>query len=357
MPEIKQWLRLDPLDTLFFRGSEPMLAGESHEVASRFPPLPSTLVGALVTAILAQRDLLKDWVSGNIQEIHNDYPLLGKPPETIEESYQPGFQVAGPILLATLQNTQQECFFPAPAHWFAANGKGGSCIDVQRADLPDEMFAALPLKGTVPRPVWVKKPLASDLKSVIGRWANRAAFEVMKKGQGKLKQYECLSKVPSGVPLLMEQRVFTQPEKRMGIALEAHRRPRRGHLYLAAHQRLAPGVQLLLGLSEELAPAYLDNSGLLQLGGENRLVHYEVLTQAPPLPQGNGPWHLALTAVPLTSLKKFGLDGRPRVSGSLLRVAGWDVKHGFHKPVTAYLPAGTVIHHPEGNLPFGFLPL
>jgi CRISPR-associated protein Cmr3 len=41
--EIRQWIEIDPLDTLFFRGSEPMVAGESHEVGSLFPPIESIL--------------------------------------------------------------------------------------------------------------------------------------------------------------------------------------------------------------------------------------------------------------------------------------------------------------------------
>lgn len=360
MADIKQWLRLEPLDTLFFRGSEPMLAGESHEVASRFPPLPGTLVGAVVTTILAQRGLLKDWLAGRLSQIHQDYPLLGEPPEEAGQSYHPRFQVAGPLLAAPVKNGREECFLPAPALWFAAKEASGKMevLTVQQAEpLPAEEVLKLGLTGSILEPVWIKNPEASDLKSLAGHWVNPAALQAMKGGRTEIRQCRCLEEVTPGEPAVLPQKALSAEENRVGIALEKHRRPRRGHFYVAAHQRLAPGVRLVVGLSEPLAPHYLDNSGLMQLGGENRLVRYEVLTTPPPLPPGRGPWFLALAAFPLERLKTLNLDHLPRVSGPLLRVAGWDLKHGFHKPVTAYLPAGTVIHAPEREMPFGFIPL
>ncbi len=359
MAEIKQWLRLEPLDTLFFRGSEPMLAGESHEVASRFPPMPATLVGALVTTILGQRGLLKEWTAGRLQKIRQDYPLLGEPPVREEDTYQPGFQVAGPLLVGPVKGGQEECFFPAPAHWFAAKGKAGpvGSLRVQQAELLPPEGHQLKLSGSVPHPVWVRRPLASDLESVAGHWVNRAAVEAMHGGQGSLRLCRCLEEVSAKEPVLLPQTALADREERVGIALEPHRRPKRGHFYVAAHQRLAPEVTLLVGLSEILAPHYLDDSGLMQLGGENRLVRYEVCSEVSALPLGRGPWNLALNPIPLGVLEKWGLQDSPRVSGPLLRIAGWDLKKGFHKPVTAYLPAGTVIHQPQGEMPFGFMPL
>lgn len=359
MAEIKQWLRLDPLDTLFFRGSEPMLAGESHEVASRFPPLPGTLTGALVTTILSQRGLLKDWLAGRLSQIQQNFPLLGEPPEKAGKTYQAKFQVAGPLLVAPVKPGREECFFPAPAHWFAAKKPtaNGETLTVQVAGpLPPEA-QGLHLTGTVPNPVWIRNPEASDLESLAGRWVNAAAFEAMKDGKGTIRQCSCLEEVANGEPAVLSQAALADREERVGIALEFHRRPKRGHFYVAAHQRLAPGVSLLVGLSEVLAGHYLDKSGLMQLGGENRLVRYEVRSSGPALPSGPGPWFLALNPFPYAALGKWGLQDRPRVSGPLLRVAGWDLKHGFHKPITTYFPAGTVIHQPEGEMPFGFRPL
>jgi CRISPR-associated protein Cmr3 len=360
MFEIKQWLRLEPLDTLFFRGSEPMLAGESHEVASRFPPMPSTLVGALATAILTQRGLLHNWTTGRLDNIQQTYPLLGEPPPNSEQPYKPGFQVAGPLLLAPVREGREECFLPPPAHWFASKEALGKadCLTVQQAELLPEEAQKLHLIGSMTNPVWIRHPAASDLESLAGRWVNPAAFEAMKTGAGELKQFRTLEKVIAGEPVLLEQKALADREDRVGIALELNRRTHRGHFYLAAHQRLAPGVSLLVGLSEPLADRYLDPVGLLQLGGENRLVRYEVLSTSPPLPQGLGPWFLALAPFPLGRMQTAGLNDRPRVSGPLLRLAGWDLRHGFHKPVTAFLPAGTVIHAgPEFTVPFGFIPL
>ena len=52
------WIEIDPLDTLFFGGTESMVAGENHEADTMFPPMPATLTGAVRSAILGQKGIL-----------------------------------------------------------------------------------------------------------------------------------------------------------------------------------------------------------------------------------------------------------------------------------------------------------
>jgi CRISPR-associated protein Cmr3 len=114
---------------------------------------------------------------------------------------------------------------------------------------------------------------------------------------------------------------------------------------------------MLIGLSEELVPEYLDPEGLLHLGGEQRLVQYRLRTEKVPLPPMSTGWALALAPVEFDLLRQMDLINRPRASGSILRMAGWDMKNSFHKPVKAYLPAGSVIEASDrlDTLPFGFI--
>lgn len=77
------WLRLEPNDTLFFRGPEPFNAGESRYVESEFPPTPRTLQGALRAAVLEANGVdMREYVAG---EAHG--PLieaLGRADEEIK---------------------------------------------------------------------------------------------------------------------------------------------------------------------------------------------------------------------------------------------------------------------------------
>lgn len=376
MQEIRQWLLLDPLDTLFFRGGEAMIAGEDHEVTTVFPPLPSTLAGALCTAALLQRGLLSRFLAaGAADPALPDYPLLGRPGA-------PALQVLGPLFQVTTRDGTPEYFFPAPAHWFITSaaeeqckkliarpeeerekGEGGKEkkeveVEVRVGEVRKEIYDSLGLRGTVSQPVWVQNPPADDPKSLTGFWANRAAFEAVAKGD----KVFCspLEELVAGRPTVLPLSGLYVRESRVGIALErATRRVRRGHLYSTTQVRLLPQVKIVAGLDQELIPPYLDPEGLLVLGGEQRVAHYQELTSGPALPQGNSDWLLALMPQPFALLVQQGWRDKPRASGPLVRRGGWDLHKQFHKDTVAYLPAGTVIKVEDRHaaLPFGFLRL
>ena len=152
MNTIKQWLRLTPVDTLFFKGSEPMVAGQNHEAATVFPPMPETIMGAIRAAILGQRRIsLRDFLNGD-KEKYAEHPCLGIPEK-------PGFELAGPVFEVT--GSKRDIFLPAPAHWFAdsfKNMKADDVVPVRPAQVCSSRFKTLGLKGSVPAPLWVLKP-------------------------------------------------------------------------------------------------------------------------------------------------------------------------------------------------------
>lgn len=346
----KQWLRLTPVDTLLFKGSEPMVAGENHEARSTFPPMPATLLGALRTAILCQRGIEpRDYLSNDIkiaQGILADYPLLGSPEA-------PGFEVFGPLL--AVSGGCPDVFFPAPAHWFTSTRPDedeSRVLTVSAAENVDQHLTALGLIGSVERPAWVARPPRGDMKSLAGWWVNRRALQVAEQPRFSLKVLGDLSELDPKQPSLAGLDLFMAVEARTGIAMDyGNRRVRQGYLYTFRQVRLQSQVHMLVGLSAELVPNHLDAGGILQLGGERRYVCYQQAA-GPELPKGCSSWALAINPIECGRFESW-FQTLPHVSGPLLRMAGWDLKVGFHKPVHSYYPAGTAVLLDQQQLPSG----
>lgn len=360
MTKPKQWLLLDPLDTLFFRDAQSMTAGESHEVHSFFPPMPSTLVGALRTAVLMQRKLdFQDFTKhdGPSQRITDDFPLLGTPKAA-------GFDVFGPLLVVKTTAGLLNWLFPAPANWLTessltlSKGCMERLVEIAVADrIPEEVGRRLGLCGTVSNPVWVTNPRATTLKSLTGFWANKAGLEKVAAGTHCLTLHGSTETVSLTEPALLPSNALVASETRVGIAMDASsRRVKKGHLYSATHARLKAEVSMAVGLSDALVTDYLDASGVLQLGGETRMVRYDRFIEEPVLPNGKSSWIMAVNSVPYSVLLEQRFEGLPRCSGSLIRMGGWDMQKGFHKDMCALLPPGTVIKvEDERPIPFGFI--
>lgn len=352
MKTIRQWIEIDPLDTLFFKSSEPMVAGQNHEVKTVFPPMPTTLMGAIRTAILLQRDVLSEFLqTGAPPEAH---PILGAP-----ES--PGFEVTGPLFAWGEKKTDHEFFFPAPALWFGnvKKAEDGEAVVIRAGRTVEKESQKLGLKGSVATPVWRNDGNEADVKPLTGFWANPAAFSAVADGKSEIILKTELTHLKPRTPYILPLSAFHQTEERVGIALDAeagNRRVRPGHLYSTTHVRLTPGVRLWVGISETAAPDHLDPVGTFPLGGEQRLVRYQARTdEVSPPAEAKTPWAMSLAPIPCSRLEVWGWAEWPRVSGPLIRMGGWDMKKGFHKPMTAFYPAGTTIRVGDAELPFGFI--
>ncbi|MEW6750604.1 MAG: type III-B CRISPR module-associated Cmr3 family protein [Candidatus Latescibacterota bacterium] len=349
---IEQWLRIEPLDTLFFKGAEPMIAGVNHEVGTIFPPMPQTLVGAIRGAILGQRRIdPQAFMAGTAAEARQ-HPLLGTPEAA-------GFRVLGPLFEVEQPAGGSVLLCPAPAHWLADLDatRPGEPLRIQTARPMAAAVAALGLASSTSEPLLVPEPASDRLRSLAGWWANPAAFAAVGADGADVPFLGRVDDLTAG-PAILPLAALAVRETRVGIALTPGlRRVRQGHLYGTTHVRLCKGVRLVAGLSARLAPVTLDRHGILQLGGEQRVASYQCLDQdAFRLPAGAGGWAVALMPVPWRELASSALAGLPRASGPLLRMGGWDMKERFHKPTTAYLPAGTAIRRIGGEaVPFGFI--
>ncbi len=351
MSTATQWILIDPLDTLFFKGSEPMVAGENHEVRSVFPPVPSTLRGAICSAILRQRGIdPAEFVKA--PKGLSSLPLLG----TAEKL---GIEVIGPLLHLTLKDGGEDWFFSAPANWFAKVpdnlDEGPREIEVSVADVREGGYSHLGITGSNPFPAMVMDPKDQDMKSLSGFWTNATALDAIARGKPSIRVHGTIERMRVAEPIIAPLSAFYCFESRIGIALEDHtRRVKRGHLYSTTHARLESGVRLGLGMKSSLIPSHLNRQGTLQLGGEQRVCRYEQLPQGPSFTTGRTAWVMSLSVLPFRELKD--LENLPRVSGAIIRMGGWDMQKHFHKPMRAYLPQGTVIRiGEETSIPEGFI--
>lgn len=93
---------LQPNDTFFFRDGRPFTKGEQFEGHSIFPPLPSTILGALRSAYIAEFGNLSLFYSGKMQD------MIGTP-----ESLCDAIRLHS-VFLASSRDNRLEMFFPAP---------------------------------------------------------------------------------------------------------------------------------------------------------------------------------------------------------------------------------------------------
>lgn len=359
MQPVKQWLELKPVDTLFFRGSDPLVAGEGASVASLFPPMPSTITGALVTTILRQRNIPPEVFLASDEgtsSIASEYPFLGSP-------QKPGFRIVGPLMSASVGGGVRMVLYPVPATWFAGEmplreEKGVVPLIVQKAGLLDEgIVNRFNLRGSVRQALFVTAPNETGMKSLSGNYANEAALQESQ-GKDRFEVHLCgrLENAVHDRPCIIQPAALWSRERRVGIELEPHaRRTKTGQLYSADHVRMHRGVSLMVGLSEDLCPTHLDYEGLMQLGGERRLVTYMVIKEPMHIYEGSSEWMMALAHVPVRCLAEIGMDNLPRASTKAFKAGGWDMKKRFHKPTVQYLPPGTAIMVGSGSVPFGFM--
>jgi len=327
------WIEIDPVDTLFFKGTESMVAGENHEADTMFPPMPTTLTGSVRTAILRQNNIPPSDYIANSEKWVEQYPLLGSPEKA-------GFSLVGPLF--RIDNTT---LYPAPAHWMADisdNVTDGTKVNVQTGTPFTDN--SLGLTSSVDAPFWIRHPVAAEMNSLAGYWVTDNCFKEMVSGSGAFVLHRKCQDLENNEAAIFSVNDLFHREERVGIALTCMRTAKEGHLYSTVHVRMQAGVRLLIGL-QSVHFFCLDTQGIIQLGGEQRMCSYSLVKPAdlPVNPEGQ----LLFALSPIPAKLPQSLYDQPRSSGKLLRVGGWDMKEKFHKPLVAWLPAGTVIQKNE----------
>ncbi|SRR6266545_1617414 len=257
----------EPLDTLFFRDGRPYNKDEATQtdVASRFPPSPLTLVGAVRAAYARAMG----WRVGD----EPDWPapiknVLG------DRAELNGLSFTGPFVFRS-----ETALFPAPALLLREGGKPGAKEEVvarlrpgaaRHCDLGNQVRLAEPETNAVGL-----KPLRD--------WITPKGLAEVLRGD-----------IPDRAELVPESDLWGI-ESRVGISRDTDTRTTRAAaMYSAKHIRLSAGVNLRMigsGLPDELDPNVMNAPQ--PVGGESRLCWLTVrnarnILPEPPLISGEG---------------------------------------------------------------------
>ncbi len=343
MSDSIQWLTINPVDTLFFRGAEPMIAGESHEVNTVFPPMPATIIGAIRGEIMAQQGKSPRQYMKDAEKTAEECPLFGLPDK-------PGFELAGPIFSVVVDN-DETLLLPVPSHWFAEYDSGeNSSLNIHCALPLSDEIAGFGITGSATTPLWCIKPESAQLKSLSGCWMTVNCLQQAGKQRFKVDWRINLNDLTRGQAVIIPESVLFHREFRVGIALDRNRNVKDGHLYSASHVRLHLAVAIVAGIiaevNGELAP-----QGIMQLGGEQRMCSYSFREPPALSVHHDGPFVMNLS--PTEAVDNDFV--KPIYAAKLLRVGGWDMKRGFHKKMTTYYPSGSVFQPLTRKIPAGYI--
>lgn len=307
------WYELTPLDTLFFRGSEPMEAGQPTS-APIFPPPVSVVQGALRTALLRAKGVsFSDYRQGKVSDEILSH--IGKCGEKAPFS-----------VVAILIKFKGTVYAPAPANWFIdapqkpVSGKGyvGKKVIVASSTEAEALKMGI-ISSSGPVRLVVAK---HDAVSLSGCWVKIGLF-----AQSTVTFAES--------DVVTDAEVYAV-ENRVGIELDGRRTVVEGKLYSANHIRLSDGITIVIAVDKNPG---LTGYGMLQLGGEQRKCHYEQLNDTPSfssITEPKGFIALAPVAAEEAYLPMIVSAYKP------VMTSGWDLSRGFHKPTTTWFPAGSV---------------
>lgn len=307
------WYELTPVDTLFFRGAEPMEAGQAASVPLSPPPV-SVVMGAIRTAVLQDQGIsFVDYKQGIIPA-----EILGRIGKCGEDA---------PFSVTAFLMRHLGCFYaPAPASWYIdadekpMSGQDFIGMHVVTATTTDEAVRSMGIVSSAGEvSLVVTRHEAIPLS---GCWINVRL----------LSQPDVIF---AEGDVLTEGELFAV-ENRIGIGLNNNRVVEEGKLFSANHVRLKDGVSIVVALDSNPGLAI---TGMIQLGGEQRKCHYEQLTGPPAItPASDAKGFVALAPVPAEEERMRWVISSHR----LMQTAGWDLSRGFHKPTQSWFPAGAV---------------
>lgn len=297
------WYSFKPVDTLFFRGAEPMNIGENHTATANFPPPARTLEGSLRTAILKQNKIpIDQYYDNNIDGELLD--IIGP------ADNQAGFSVIGPLF-----ELDETIYVPAPYSLFFDKDDGEKeKVEIYKSRLIKTRLVKTSLKNLF----WAKGE-KRELKTLGGKWISLSDLHSQNNIVSR-KEIHC----------------FYDVENRTGIALDSNRSVRAHHLYSFSHARLNKNVNLVFGVDKDLP---ISDKGVLKLGAEQRFGAYQKEPDI-ALNHGASNMFMSLSQVPGSNEANDTIIA----TGKIQYLGGWDMKKGFHKPMTGFFPPGSVFN-------------
>jgi len=323
-------IRIEPIDTLFFRDGKPFSMGDQSAAFGIFPPYPSTVFGAIRTGVIAQNEGFIQFIAGNMAlEIG-----------TREESSSASFKLKGIFLY---NSNDDYLYLPAPLDLVTENQKKARRTQIKES-LP---FSTNLNYDCYPFCVGMEKAqsvngcylLHTDLSAYLN--GCETEFDIYHESSFCEIEYKTGTKMNPGTKAVEE-----------------------GNLYRVGMRRFKKDFGLACDF--EGAPS-LRNEGVLKLGGEGKVVRYETISLQ--LPDDREP---ALKRIKETKLFKLyfatpalfkngwlpdekitnGPDYRLELLtaciGNPICVGGWDMGKnkgkGGHKAMMRALPAGSVYY-------------
>ena len=323
MRALIKWKALKPIDTLFFKGAVPMVMGENHTSEFRFPPPSHTISGAVRTAVLNQNQIsFKDYG----QKEFSDDAIVSAIGRSGED---PPFSIIGPLL-----EKDHTIYLPAPYAWYLEK-------EDKNKNEAVPVYRSRPVSSSLvvtehPEGIYVAKGDRGELTTAGGKWIKLEDFFSRKT---KMTIHETAD--------------FYCTEPRTGIALERNRSVRTSHLYSFTHARLAEDVRIVFGISSN-SPLPFSDSGMLRLGGEQRMGYYEpvkidvAIEAFSKSKEDSGTNNLFMNLSNLMVSEE--LEASLVACGKIQYIGGWDMKKGFHKPAIAFYPPGSVFKKYQKNL-------
>lgn len=247
------FLRLTPLDTLFFRSGRPFSAGIDTWVDLVFPPSPSTFYGALRSFLIFEGGTLQQFYDGN----HKHTKWIGKKSTSGKADYG-DLQIRGIFFL-------KDCvYFPAPLDLVSVKNKDKNrLIPLRFQDKPQIFISNYPLQNIL---LWQGKELVKEteglltLEDLIDYLKNRKKdFSPIK--TNKLFQYEYK------IGIARDRTTFTSKE---------------GHLYRVPMVRLNKTKDNKTYFLVETSDIEgFPQESIMQLGGEGKAVRFEKIENDP----------------------------------------------------------------------------
>jgi len=313
---------LQPEDVLLFRDGKPFNQGEEHYARSIFPPLPSTVQGAIRSHYLIYKEIPLDDQSKIIETVGTADDFKG-------------LRIRGPFI-AKYNNQTLTRYFPTPADAFVIDDK-----------------------GTAVRPAMLRKNPGMNSHTYLNYllYKPRNVTQTKKKPAPWMSETELHEYFQGNDAQAMPEEYLFKSETRLGITLKADhtRSTEEGMLYQVDFIRLREDVGLYLEVS-----GFDDfpSSGLMRIGGEGHGVMFS--TVAAP-----HPWSVPDPLPPrfklyFTTPAYFEHGWEPADWGTFFEgqtpqleavaLAGWQIASGFDyaqkrpKSTRRYVPAGSVYY-------------
>ena len=318
-------IRLEPVDTWFFRDGTPFLAGSApqEDVGSLFPPHPASVAGALRAALA----LCNGW-SGQGRWPAAINQVLGNGPGDLG-----ALAVDGPFLLRGDQPV-----FRAPRHLLGsmdADGWNPRVLLRPGREVMCDLGDAIRLPE-VPR----TESEVHDLETGDGCWLTRAGLEDVLRGT-----------VPPRTEVESSRCLWSE-EPRIGLKRDrSTRTAEEGMLYSTRHVRPMRGVSLGVRVAGVPADWALPFGRLVSLGGETRLAECREWRAEPalaiPKAEIEASGRVMIIALSPLDLDPRAVPGNARTVSACLdrpqRIGGWDSLARRPLPLRCVLPPGSVL--------------